>query len=126
MGSYPPRVRVLSYNLWLIPFGGPWCLGRAALLARRLCHAAEQMRGGGGAAAHYGDVLTLVALQEAWAWRAGPLLPLVRAEAALQAWLLQRAGLRSDREPWPLRALFGVARAKQPVVQLVESAACPA
>ena len=66
----PKRVRIISHNLWLIPFVGPWCMGRVGRLATRL----KSIVAGLGAYNDEGiedndedqsEVLTICAVQEA-------------------------------------------------------------
>lgn len=118
--SCPARVRIVSWNLWLIPFGGPWCLGRVQAIERCLCRHVGSMLADPGVE----DCLVIAALQEAWAWRAGPLYPLVWLEAALQKRLLSSL-FRGDREPLALRAIFALSRVVQLAGALVTSVCAP-
>ena len=118
--SCPARVRIVSWNLWLIPFGGPWCLGRVQAIERCLCRHVGSMLADPGVE----DCLGIAALQEAWAWRAGPLYPLVWLEAALQKRLLSSL-FRGDREPLALRAIFALSRVVQLAGALVTSVCAP-
>ena len=76
--TLPNTVIIVSYNLWLIPFGGAWCLGRADRCTNALVAKANQLRPVASS-----SELVVVAVQEAWAFRVGIFWPLL--------WLLSRS-----------------------------------
>ena len=59
-----PTVGILSYNLWLMPFVGPYNLGRLDRCEARLRREAARLEDAG-------CDLVVVCLQEAWCFRAG-------------------------------------------------------
>ena len=136
--SSPLRVNVVTHNLWLIPFGSPFHLGRrqrcaeylnslvsalqlkkkqqhyqppppqpqpqqqqsnittatanttaSACMSTAISHGRDSVS---GSISSSDNVLTVIALQEAWAWHTGPLLPIVHAVATLEWWMLRKAG----------------------------------
>lgn len=65
------RLNIITHNVWLIPFAGPWFLGRAERCAANMAAAvakfddeAEKGGGGGGGDAADDKTLTVVVLQE--------------------------------------------------------------
>ena len=98
--SCPSQIVAVTHNAWLIPFGGAWSLGRAARVANHIGKATRRLE-----IAHDRptDRLTIVAVQEAWAFRCGPFWPLVALLARAQARLLRRGLVRGGREPLVLR-----------------------
>ena len=81
-GATPPLV-IVTHNTWLIPFGAPWMLGRAGRLIDHQCAVVQRLRDEAPE-----DPLVIVALQELWAFRAGPLWPLLWLMGVLQSALL--------------------------------------
>ena len=62
----PSSLTIVTHNIWLIPFAGPWMLGRVGRAASHL----KQHTTGVGA-----DSLVVAAVQEAWSFRSGLLWP---------------------------------------------------
>ena len=91
---------VVSLNAWLIPFAAPLMLGRAASLAGHVCGVVQQLSDQAPP-----DTLVVVALQELWAFRAGPFWPMLWLVGALQSALLRAGLVRGGYEPVLLRVL---------------------
>ena len=112
------RLRIISHNLWLIPFAGPWCMGRVDRLATRLkARVFRWMSSNGGGDDNDDDnddddeddgVLTIVAVQEAWAWRSGLMWPLQALEGLFQSTLLRLELVKGGREPLFPFHIFGL------------------
>ena len=92
------RLNIITHNVWLIPFAGPWFLGRAARCADNLTRATRTLqnkRSEGGEEA----IITVVALQEVWAVRAGFFWPLLWLWSWIERLLLQLGIVNGGYEP---------------------------
>lgn len=90
----PTTVSIASYNLWLIPFGSPWNLGRTYRCAGALTAAANEM------ASEVDDTaLQIVAVQEAWAYRVGLFWPVFWLISKLEAAVLRSGLVAGKKEP---------------------------
>ena len=96
-GATPPLV-IVSHNTWLIPFGAPWMLGRAGRLIDHQCAVVQRLHDEAPE-----DPLVIVALQELWAFRAGPLWPFLWLMGVLQSALLRAGLVHGGHEPLLLR-----------------------
>lgn len=91
------RLNIITHNLWLIPFAGPWFLGRAARCADNLARATTKLQQ--SSRGDEDDTITVVALQEVWAVRAGMLWPFLWAWAWVERLLLQLGVVNGGYEP---------------------------
>ena len=93
----PRRINVISYNLWLIPFSGAWNFGRVNRCRDRVAFECAKLE------REAPSDLQIVALQEAWAFRAGLAYPLLWLMHKFEAFLLG-LGLCGGVEPglWTL------------------------
>lgn len=97
----PARVAVATHNLWLIPLPScGWHLGRVERCASALAAAASELSAESGA-----DGLTIVAVQEAWAYRVGLFWPILWLWSKLEA-LLLRGGLAQGGKEWAAMAVL--------------------
>lgn len=129
--ALPPIVVVASHNLWLIPLLSTWTLGRRGRCMSRLEDAVSSLTvagagapAGGGARVEddlgqlgvrtrlqwhtgCGDAapLVLVAIQEAWAVRAGPWTPLLWLWGRLEETILRLFKCPGAHQPFPLAFL---------------------
>lgn len=98
------RIRIVSYNAWLLPTA-PWVHNRVNSVIDRLKHALTT-----GFELPTGDTdgreITVVALQEAWAWRVGLTWPLHYFLYLLQSFLFRFNLVHGGHEPILLRALI--------------------
>ena len=95
-------ISILSQNLWLIPFGGAWFLGRGT----RCSHHVESQALAQASTTVTTD-LTVFAIQEAWSFQAGVWYPLLYLLSLFQQCVccLGALGLEPGREPLWARAL---------------------
>lgn len=99
------RLNIISHNVWLIPFAGPWFLGRAARCAENMAAATaklQQQKQG------QEDVITVVALQEVWAMRAGMFWPILWLCSYVEQLLLQLGIVNGGYEPMLYRMVKGI------------------
>ena len=89
----PRRINVISYNLWLIPFSGAWNFGRVNRCRDRVAFECAELE------REAPSDLQIVALQEAWAFRAGLAYPLLWLMHKFEAFLLG-LGLCGGVEPY--------------------------
>lgn len=103
------RLNIISHNVWLIPFAGPWFLGRAARCAENTAAATAKLQ----QQKHVGaegqeDVITVVALQEVWAMRAGMFWPILWICSYVEQLLLQLGIVNGGYEPMLYRMVKGI------------------
>ena len=91
----PVSVAVVSHNVWLIPFGGAWQLGRTERCVDALVTAASELQAQTGS----GTTLVIVAVQEAWAFRVGIFWPALWCASRFEALLLRHRLVSGCREP---------------------------
>lgn len=103
-------LNIISHNVWLIPFAGPWFLGRAARCAENTAAATAklQQQKHAGAAEGQEDVITVVALQEVWAMRAGMFWPILWICSYVEQLLLQLGIVNGGYEPMLYRMVKGI------------------
>jgi len=101
--ALPTTVALISHNLWLIPFVGAWNLGRADRCTDGLVDAANELSAEAG-----GDALVIVAVQEAWAYRAGVFWPGLWLWYKFEAALLRAGWASGRREPLLLVVVKGL------------------
>jgi hypothetical protein len=94
MATLPTSVVVVSQNLWLIPFKGAWMLGRSERCADGLVGAANELHDQAGR----GTALVIVAVQEAWAFRAGVFWPAFWLCGRVEALLLRHRTVSGRHE----------------------------
>ena len=112
--ALPTSVALISHNLWLIPFVGAWNLGRADRCTDGLVDAANELSAQAG-----GDALVIVAVQEAWAYRAGVFWPILWLWSKFEAFLLGAGWASGRREPLLLVVVKGFFMLIVAVVNLI-------
>ena len=113
----PRRINVISYNLWLIPFSGAWNFGRVNRCRDRVAFECAKLE------REAPSDLQIVALQEAWAFRAGLAYPLLWLMHKFEAFLLGlvpaavRTGGRTRRDALEVDVAAGPAA--QVAIQII-------
>lgn len=106
------RLHLVTHNVWLIPFGGPWFLGRAKRCIENLGYAVDALcEASKSKSSEQSETLeiTVIVAQEFWALRVGIFWPLLWGLAKFESFLLQQGyanGSHEYRIYWLLKSLI--------------------